>query len=165
MLFRSHHSDFFYFNIPTVSNSKILKQPLIRFFNYEYYDLVSDSMKIFDSNYYRLGKIGRYKVNSRLNLKLLPHIETITYEDIFAIIDQLLTLSISKTPGDDIDHLKNRRVRSVGELLQNLIRIGFQRLSRKISSQVYKSDKKLNINLNTQLIILTFKEFFGASQL
>jgi DNA-directed RNA polymerase subunit beta len=160
-----HHSDFFYFNIPTVSNSKILKQPLIRFFNYEYYDLVSDSMKIFDSNYYRLGKIGRYKVNSRLNLKLLPHIETITYEDIFAIIDQLLTLSISKTPGDDIDHLKNRRVRSVGELLQNLIRIGFQRLSRKISSQVYKSDKKLNINLNTQLIILTFKEFFGASQL
>ena len=45
--------------------------------------------------------------------------------DIFAIIDSLITLSISKTLGDDIDHLKNRRVRSVGELLQNLFRIGF----------------------------------------
>jgi DNA-directed RNA polymerase, beta subunit/140 kD subunit len=125
----------------------------------------SDSLKIFNPNYYRLGKVGRNKINTRLNLNVLSNCFAITYEDIFAIIDFLLTLSISKTLSDDIDHLKNRRVRSVGELLQNLIRIGFQRLERKISSQVYKSDKKLNINLNTQLIVVTFKEFFGASQL
>jgi len=159
------HSDFFYFTVPTLTNSKVSYQPLLRFNNENYSQSFSESIKIFDPNYYRLGKIGRNKINSRLNLKLLPHFQNITYEDIFAIIDNLLTLSISKTPGDDIDHLKNRRVRSVGELLQNLIRIGFQRLARKISSQVYKSDKKLNINLNTQLIVVTFKEFFGASQL
>jgi DNA-directed RNA polymerase, beta subunit/140 kD subunit len=102
----------------------------------------SDSLKIFNPNYYRLGKVGRNKINTRLNLNVLSNCFAITYEDIFAIIDFLLTLSISKTLSDDIDHLKNRRVRSVGELLQNLIRIGFQRLERKISSQVYKSDKK-----------------------
>jgi len=159
------HSDFFYFNIPTLTNSKVSKLPLLRFNNENYYQSFSEALKIFDPNYYRLGKIGRTKINNRLNLKLLPALHNITYEDIFAIVDHLLTLSISKTPGDDIDHLKNRRVRSVGELLQNLIRIGFQRLARKISSQIYKSDKKLNINLNTQLIVVTFKEFFGASQL
>ena len=159
------HSDFFYFTIPTLTNSKVSKLPLLRFNIENYYQSFSEALKIFDPNYYRLGKIGRTKINNRLNLKLLPALHNITYEDIFAIVDHLLTLSISKTPGDDIDHLKNRRVRSVGELLQNLIRIGFQRLARKISSQIYKSDKKLNINLNTQLIVVTFKEFFGASQL
>ncbi|MEY3333787.1 MAG: two component transcriptional regulator, winged helix OmpR family protein, partial [Cyanobacteriota bacterium] len=152
------------FYYPTLLNKNLFKEPLLRFCNDSTQHL-SDSLKIFNPNYYRLGKIGRSKINTRLNLKLLPNCYSITYEDIFAIIDYLLTLSISKTLSDDIDHLKNRRVRSVGELLQNLIRIGFQRLERKISSQVYKSDKKVNINLNTQLIVVTFKEFFGASQL
>lgn len=165
-----HHSDFFYFTTPTLTNSISSQQPLLRLNNNnfdqeKYSNSFSESIRIFDPNYYRLGKIGRNKINNRLNLNISNHIQTIVYEDIFAIIDHLLTLSISKTIGDDIDHLKNRRVRSVGELLQNLIRIGFQRLARKISSQVYKSDKKLNINLNTQLIVVTFKEFFGTSQL
>ena len=159
-----YHSDFFYFTVLRLKNKNLFKEPLLRFCNDSTQHL-SDSLKIFNPNYYRLGKIGRSKINTRLNLKLLPNCYSITYEDIFAIIDYLLTLSISKTLSDDIDHLKNRRVRSVGELLQNLIRIGFQRLERKISSQVYKSDKKVNINLNTQLIVVTFKEFFGASQL
>jgi DNA-directed RNA polymerase subunit beta len=59
-------------------------------------------------------------------LKISGRLQTITYEDIFAIIDKLISLTIYKTVQDDIDHLKNRRVRSVGELLQNLFRIGFQ---------------------------------------
>ena len=88
-----------------------------------------------DPSYYRLGKIGRSKLNNRLDIKLSKRITTITYEDIFAIIDKLITLSTSKQVSDDIDHLKNRRVRSVGELLQNLFRIGFQRLLRKLRSQ------------------------------
>ena len=159
------HSDFFYFNIATLTNSILSKQPLLRFSTENFYKSVSESSRIFDANYYLLGKIGRSKINDRLNLKISQHHQTIKYDDIFAIVDYLLTLSISKTAGDDIDHLKNRRVRSVGELLQNLIRIGFQRLSRKISSQVYKPEKKLNININTQLIVVTFKEFFGSSQL
>lgn len=160
-----YHSDFFYFSILRLKNGTISREPLLRFQTDNSNQVFSDSLKIFNPNYYRLGKVGRNKINTRFNLNVLSNCFTITYEDIFAIIDFLLTLSISKTLSDDIDHLKNRRVRSVGELLQNLIRIGFQRLERKISSQVYKSDKKLNINLNTQLIVVTFKEFFGASQL
>ena len=159
-----YHSDFFYFVVLTLKHGNLSKEPILRFYN-QISQSLSDTLKIFNPNYYRLGKVGRSKINSRLNLKLSSNCYSITYEDIFAITDYLLTLSISKTLSDDIDHLKNRRVRSVGELLQNLIRIGFQRLERKISSQVYKSDKKLNINLNTQLIVVTFKEFFGASQL
>jgi DNA-directed RNA polymerase subunit beta len=159
-----YHSDFFYFVVLTLKNGNLSKEPILRFYN-QISQSPSDILKIFNPNYYRLGKVGRSKINNRLNLKLSSNCYSITYEDIFAITDYLLTLSISKTLSDDIDHLKNRRVRSVGELLQNLIRIGFQRLERKISSQVYKSDKKVNINLNTQLIVVTFKEFFGASQL
>lgn len=160
-----YHSDFFYFSIIRLKNGNVSREPLLRSYNDNSNQPFSDSLKIFNPNYYRLGKVGRNKINNRLNLKFLSNYSSITYEDLFAIIDYLLTLAISKTLSDDIDHLKNRRVRSVGELLQNLIRIGFQRLERKISSQVYKSDKKLNINLNTQLIVVTFKEFFGASQL
>lgn len=159
-----YHSDFFYFVVLTLKHGNLSKEPILRFYH-QISQSLSDTLKIFNPNYYRLGKVGRSKINSRLNLKLSSNCYSIRYEDIFAITDYLLTLSISKTVSDDIDHLKNRRVRSVGELLQNLIRIGFQRLERKISSQVYKSDKKVNINLNTQLIVVTFKEFFGASQL
>ena len=159
------HSDFFYFNIPTSTNSKIYHQPFLRFVTRNFSDSISETLKIFDPNYYRLGKVGRLMINRRLNLKTSHLYQTLQYEDIFAIVDSLITLSIAKTGNDDIDHLKNRRVRSVGELLQNLIRIGFQRLSRKMSSQIYKPEKKLNANINTQLIVVTIKEFFGSSQL
>ena len=159
------YSDFFYFNVPTLLHTITSKQPLLRFSTESFSEIKSESSRIFDANYYRLGKIGRIKLNNRFNLRTSHHYQTIRYNDIFAILDCLITLSISKTTTDDIDHLKNRRVRSVGELLQNLIRIGFQRLARKISSQIYKPEKKLNININTQLIVVTIKEFFGSSQL
>lgn len=159
------HSDFFYFNTSLLSNSIFSKQILCRFNTKDFSEEISDSLKIFDSNHYRLGKIGRIMLNKRLNLKTPHSYHTLQYEDIFAIVDYLLTLSIAKIETDDIDHLKNRRVRSVGELLQNLIRIGFMRLTRKMSSQVYKPDRKLNVNIPLQLIMMTFKEFFGSSQL
>ncbi len=159
------HSDFFYFNTVSQPNSIISDQSILRINTKNFSENISDSLKIFDPNYYRLGKIGRLMLNRRLNLKTSQFYQTLQYEDIFAIVDYLLTISIAKTGTDDIDHLKNRRVRSVGELLQNLIRIGFQRLSRKMSSQIYKSEKKLNVNINTQLIVVTIKEFFGSSQL
>jgi DNA-directed RNA polymerase subunit beta len=90
-------------------------------------------------------------------------IQTITYEDIFAITDKLINLTISKTVQDDIDHLKNRRVRSVGELLQNLFRIGFQRLVRKLRNQTNKVDSGHLLSFN--IVNATVREFFGSSQL
>ena len=159
-----HHADFFYFNKPLIKNSISSLDPLLRFdLKFNYYKNISEFSRIFDVRYYRLGKIGRSKINSRLNLKLSGHIQTITYVDIFSIIDSLLTLSISKTTGDDIDHLKNRRVRSVGELLQNLFRIGFQRLLRKLRSQTNKIGSSQLSSFN--IVGSTIREFFGSSQL
>jgi DNA-directed RNA polymerase subunit beta len=158
------HSDFFYFNKPLLINSKRLKQPLARFnLNTNYFKNISEFSRIFDSNYYRLGRTGRLKINSRLNLKISERVQTITYEDIFAITDKLITLTISKAIQDDIDHLKNRRVRSVGELLQNLFRIGFQRLVRKLRNQTNKIDSGNLLTFN--IVNATVREFFGSSQL
>ena len=99
------HADFFYFNKPLITNSLISDEPLLRFnLKSDYFKNISEFSRIFDLRYYRLGKIGRSKINNRLNLKLNSQIQTITYADIFAIIDSLITLSISKTIGDDIDH-------------------------------------------------------------
>jgi DNA-directed RNA polymerase subunit beta len=159
-----HHSDFFYFNKPLLINSKRLKQPVARFhLNSNYFKNISEFSRIFDSNYYRLGRIGRLKINSRLNLKISERLQTITYEDIFAITDKLISLTISKGLQDDIDHLKNRRVRSVGELLQNLFRIGFQRLVRKLRNQTNKIDSGNLLSFN--IVNATVREFFGSSQL
>ena len=158
------NSEFFYFNKPLLSNSIYQPNKLLRFnLNKNYYKNISEFSRIFDPSYYRLGKIGRSKLNNRLNIKLSKRITTITYEDIFAIIDKLITLSTSKQISDDIDHLKNRRVRSVGELLQNLVRIGFQRLLRKLRSQTNKTYSSQLSSFN--IVGATIREFFGASQL
>lgn len=158
------YSDFFYFNKPLLINSKRLKEPISRFdLNIEYFKNISEFARIFDPNYYRLGRVGRLKINNRLNLKISERIQIITYEDIFAIIDMLIDSTISKTVQDDIDHLKNRRVRCVGELLQNLFRIGFQRLVRKLRNQTNKIDSSYLLSFN--IVNATIKEFFGSSQL
>jgi DNA-directed RNA polymerase subunit beta len=158
------YSDFFYFNKPLLINSKSFKQPISRFdLNLEYFKNISEFSRIFDPNYYRLGRVGRLKINNRLNLKLSERLQIITYEDIFAITDKLINLTISKAVQDDIDHLKNRRVRSVGELLQNLFRIGFQRLVRKLRNQTNKIDSGYLLSFN--IVNATIREFFGSSQL
>jgi DNA-directed RNA polymerase subunit beta len=158
------HSNFFYFNKPLLINSKCLNQPLPRFnLNLNYFKNISEFSRIFDSTYYRLGRVGRLKINNRLNLKISERLQTIIYEDIFAITDKLISLTISKTVQDDIDHLKNRRVRSVGELLQNLFRIGFQRLVRKLRNQTNKIDSSHLLSFN--IVNATVREFFGSSQL
>lgn len=158
------YADFFYFNKPLVINSKQFKQPISRFeYNLEYFKNISEFSRIFDPNYYRLGRVGRLKINNRLNLQLSDRLQIITYEDIFAITDKLINLTISKAVPDDIDHLKNRRVRSVGELLQNLFRIGFQRLIRKLRNQTNKIDSGYLLSFN--IVNATIREFFGSSQL
>ena len=158
------YSDFFYFRKPLLITSRQTNQPLSRFFlDSSYFKNISEFSRIFDPHYYRLGKVGRLKVNSRLNLKINKRLQTITYEDIFAIIDKLIHLTITKTVQDDIDHLKNRRVRSVGELLQNLFRTGFQRLTRKLRNQTNKVDSSQLLSFN--IVNATVREFFGSSQL
>ena len=158
------YADFFYFTKPILVNSRQLNQPVSRFqLDATYFKNISEFSRIFDSTYYRLGRVGRLKLNSRLNLRISDRLQTITYEDIFAIIDKLISLTISKTIQDDIDHLKNRRVRSVGELLQNLFRIGFQRLVRKLRNQTNKIDSSQLLSFN--IINATVREFFGSSQL
>ena len=158
------YSDFFYFTKPLLTNSKYSNHPLPRFnLNLNYFKNISEFSRIFDSTYYRLGRVGRLKINNRLNLKISERLQTITYEDIFAITDKLISLTISKTVQDDIDHLKNRRVRSVGELLQNLFRIGFQRLVRKLRNQTNKIDSSHLLSFN--IVNATVREFFGSSQL
>nr|YP_009162708.1 DNA-directed RNA polymerase beta subunit [Pseudo-nitzschia multiseries]AKT26109.1 DNA-directed RNA polymerase beta subunit [Pseudo-nitzschia multiseries] len=159
-----YYSDFFYFNKPLLINSTYLKQPISRFdSNLEYFKNISEFSQIFDPNYYNLGKVGRLKINNRLSLKISNRLQIITYEDIFAIIDKLISLTISKAVPDDIDHLKNKRVRSIGELLQNLFRIGFQRLVRKLRNQTNTIES--NYLLNFSVINATIREFFGSSQL
>ena len=168
------HAEFFYFNKPLLINSKRLNQPLSRFkkslprVNFNFNDFQKkqkfhSTYYLFDPTYYRLGRVGRLKLNQRLNLKISDRLQTLTYEDIFAIVDKLINLTISKTVQDDIDHLKNRRVRSVGELLQNLFRMGFQRLIRKFRNQTNKIDSSQLLNFN--IINATVREFFGSSQL
>jgi len=159
-----HYADFFYFDKPLLINSTSFKQPISRFnLELEYFKNISEFSKIFDPNYYRLGRIGRLKLNNRLNLNIKEDLQVIIYRDIFAIIDKLISLTISKTVQDDIDHLKNRRVRSVGELLQNLFRIGFQRLVRKLRNQTNKVNSSSLLSFN--IINATIREFFGSSQL
>jgi len=158
------YSDFFYFTQPILINSQKLSQPIPRFnLTTSYFKNVSEFSRIFNPTYYRLGRVGRFKINSRLNLDISPRLQTITYEDIFAITDKLISLTLSKTVPDDIDHLKNRRVRSVGELLQNLFRIGFQRLVRKLQNQSNKLETGQLLSFN--IINATVREFFGSSQL
>ena len=159
-----HSADFFYFDEPLLINSKLFNQPIARFdLDVEYFRNISEFSRIFDPNYFRLGRVGRLKLNHRLNLKITDRLQIITYDDIFAIIDKLISLTISKAVPDDIDHLKNRRVRSVGELLQNLFRIGFQRLVRKLRNQTNKIDSGYLLSFN--IVNATIREFFGSSQL
>ena len=159
------NADFFYFAIPALLNSSLSKQLLPRFTTENFYQTVSESIKIFNSERCIMGKIGRKNLNERLKLQVSPSQQTLIYQDLLAIIDRLITLSTSKIIGDDIDHLKNRRIRPVGELLRNLLGLGFQRSTRQIKSEVYKSNRKLSANLNTKYVIKTFKEFFTSSQL
>jgi DNA-directed RNA polymerase subunit beta len=158
------YSDFFYFQKPLLVTSNESNQPISRFsLSSNYFKNISEFSRIFDPYYYRLGRVGRLKINNRLNLKINDRLQTITYEDIFAIVDKLIHLTITKTVQDDIDHLKNRRVRSVGELLQNLFRIGFQRLTRKLRNQINKVDSSQLLSFN--IVNATVREFFGSSQL
>jgi len=124
--------------------------------------------KIFDQRYYDIGRVGRKKINQKLNLNISENTHTLTYQDIIAIFDYLITIQEELGIEDDIDHLQNRKVRSVGELLQNQFRIGLSRLERTIKERMTLCDPltlKATTLINPKPIMATIKEFFGSSQL
>ena len=124
--------------------------------------------KIFDQRYYDIGRVGRRKINQKLNLNISENIHTITYQDIIAIFDYLITIQDEMGVEDDIDHLQNRKVRSVGELLQNQFKVGLNRLERTIKERMTISDPltlKPTSLINPKPVMATMKEFFGSSQL
>lgn len=124
--------------------------------------------RFFDDKRYDLGKVGRYKLNKKLGLNLPETQRTLTVQDIVAAIEYLVNLTYDEGIIDDIDHLGNRRIRSVGELLQNQFRIGLTRLERIVRERMTLQDAEtltpLNL-LNTKPLIAAIKEFFGSSQL
>jgi DNA-directed RNA polymerase subunit beta len=124
--------------------------------------------RIFDAKYYSIGSVGRYKINQKFNLNISKNITDLTHQDIISIIDNLINLEYKEGNLDDIDHLQNRRVRSVGELLQTQFRSGLTRLERILSERMTICDPnvlKVTTLVNPKPIIAMMREFFGSSQL
>ncbi len=121
-----------------------------------------------DPKRYDLGRVGRYKLNRKLRLNVPDTTRVLTPVDILTAIDYLINLEFDIGSVDDIDHLGNRRVRSVGELLQNQVRVGLNRLERIIRERMTVSDADALTPaslVNPKPLVAAIKEFFGSSQL
>ncbi len=124
----------------------------------------------FDPRRYDLGRVGRYKLNKKLGLRVDPDTRIVTKEDILEIVRYLMRLAAADADVvvDDIDHLGNRRVRSVGELLQNQFRIGMLRMERVIRERMTIQEPgqvTAQQLINIRPVVAAIKEFFGSSQL
>ena len=136
---------------PTVDSSKALIESL--FFNPQRYDL---------------AKVGRYKLNKKLGLDVSEKATALTKEDLLEIVQYLVRLHRGIGEVDDIDHLGNRRVRSVGELIQNQFKIGLSRMERVVRERMTTLDLETitpQSLINIRPIVASLKEFFGSSQL
>jgi len=136
---------------PTIDNARNLVQSL--FFNFRRYDL---------------AKVGRYKLNRKLGLDLAMSQRTLTNDDLVRIVGKMVELNNGKGNADDIDHLGNRRVRAVGELIQQQFRVGLLRMERVVRERMSivepeKATPKELINIRP--VVAAIKEFFGGSQL
>ncbi len=122
----------------------------------------------FSSDRYDLSDVGRVKMNSRLNLECSDKITILRDDDIIAIIHKMLDLRDGKDEVDDIDHLGNRRVRSVGELVENQARIGVYRMERAIKEKMTTLDVESAMPqdlINAKPLTVSLKDFFASSQL
>ncbi len=124
----------------------------------------------FNPKRYDLAKVGRYKINAKLGVELSDKVTIITKEDLFAALRYLLALHEGDPEHDidDIDHFGNRRVRSVGELIANQIRIGLARMERVIKERMSTQDAEAitpQSLVNIRPLTASIKEFFGTSQL
>jgi DNA-directed RNA polymerase subunit beta len=124
--------------------------------------------QFFDPERYDLSAVGRVKMNSRLGLEVADEIRTLRKEDILAILKVLVNLKDGRGEIDDIDNLGNRRVRSVGELLENQYRLGLARMERAIRERMtsVEIDTAMPHDLiNAKPAAAAVREFFGSSQL
>jgi DNA-directed RNA polymerase subunit beta len=134
----------------------------------------------FKDKRYDLAKVGRYKVNKKLGLDVEPSTGTLTEDDIIQTISYLVRLHAGETEvaaengdtipveTDDIDHFGNRRLRTVGELIQNQIRVGLSRMERVVRERMTTQDVEAitpQTLINIRPVVAAIKEFFGTSQL
>jgi len=122
----------------------------------------------FDGDRYDLSAVGRVKLNMRLGLDAEDTVTTLRTEDILAVVKELVNLKDGKGEIDDIDNLGNRRVRSVGELLENQYRVGLLRMERAVKERMSSVDVSTvmpNDLINAKPAVAAVREFFGSSQL
>ena len=122
----------------------------------------------FSEKRYDLGEVGRYRINKKLDLGTSMDVKVLTKEDIIAIIKYLIELINSKTDVDDIDHLSNRRVRTVGEQLYNQFGVGLARMSRTIRERMNVRDNEVFTPtdlINAKTISSVINTFFGTNAL
>ncbi len=122
----------------------------------------------FDASRYDFAPVGRYKINRKLGLEIPQETKVLTKEDVVATLQYLVGLRGGQGVEDDIDHLGNRRVRAVGELLANQVRIGLVRMERTVRERMnYQEEEQLTPQnlVNPKPVGAVIKDFFGRSQL
>lgn len=124
--------------------------------------------QLFDQRHYDLERVGRYKLNQKLDLDIpIPH-RTVSKGDVVRLLRRMIQINNGVEPPDDIDHLGNRRVKTVGELIQNKLRIGLRRMERVIKERMSIRDQEQlsPVTLvNIRPVVAALREFFGSSQL
>ncbi|MBN2043636.1 MAG: DNA-directed RNA polymerase subunit beta [Anaerolineales bacterium] len=126
--------------------------------------------QLFDQRHYDLEKVGRYKLNQRLELEGIVPLtnRTVTKWDFIQLVRRMININNEVISPDDIDHLGNRRIKTVGELIQNKLRIGLRRMERVIKERMSIRDQEqlAPITLiNIRPVVAALREFFGSSQL
>src|ERR671914_126898 len=123
----------------------------------------------FSPKRYDLGRVGRYKINQRLGLTTDPSTTVLTKEDFIAILRYLVELHEGRGTVDDIDHLGNRRIRSVGELIANQFSVGLSRMARLVKERmsINTDPEKISLDdlVNARTVSAVIQAFFGSSQL
>ena len=126
--------------------------------------------QLFDLRRYNLERVGRYKLNQKLGLMRVVPLEhrTVTKHDLVRLIARMISINNGEEKPDDIDHLGNRRVKTVGELIQNKLRVGLRRTERVVRERMSIRDQETisPVNLiNIRPVVAAVREFFGSSQL
>ncbi|MGC9469878.1 MAG: DNA-directed RNA polymerase subunit beta, partial [Anaerolineae bacterium] len=123
--------------------------------------------QLFDPQRYNLQEVGRYKLNQRMQINVPMSNRTITKEDFFAIVRRMIHINNGVAGPDDMDHLGNRRVKTVGELVQAKVRIGLVRMERVVRERMsIRDESPTPVGLiNIRPVVASIREFFGSSQL
>jgi len=124
--------------------------------------------QLFDPRRYDLKQVGRYKLNQRLGFTMDLDHRTITKQDLIAVVERMIRINNGIEDADDIDHLGTRRIKTVGELIQNKVRVGLRRMERVVVERmsIRESESLTPVNLiNIRPVVAAIRQFFGSSQL